>query len=148
MAGRLTLWGAGQLLRSFFGRTAEPPQTFYLALIKDIAPTPYVSGAELDEPDVETGYQRVAIPNDAASWTASEGFLHITSNAIDLPFITAITDWGSINYWAVCNAEVDGYVYFVGSVEQADYVAAGDQVVMGTDELVIELGPFYTDEDF
>lgn len=148
MAGRLTLWGAGQLLRSFFGRTAEPPPAFYLALIRSIAPTPYVSGSELDEPDLDTGYQRVAIPNEAVSWTSENGLLHVVSNEIDLPFVTASADWGRIGYWALCNADVAGYCYVVGSMEEEQIINTGDQAVMGADELVVELGPFFTDEDF
>jgi len=148
MAGRLTMWGAGQILRTYFSKTSEPPPNFYLALIKDLAPTPYVSGSELDEPGLDTGYARAELPNDAASWTAEEGTLHITGNAVEVTFITAQADWGNINYWALCNADAGGYCVAVGNMEEPNYVSTGDQVVLGTDELTIELGPFFTDEDF
>lgn len=148
MAGRLSLWGAGQILRTFFGRTAEPPPAFYLAFIKDVAPTPYMSGAELNEPDVEAGYSRVEIPNEAVNWDSEEGMLHVTSNLIDFNFVTASADWGRIGYWALCNASVDGYTYFIGEMEEELIVLAGDQPVLAADELVIELGPFFTEEDF
>jgi hypothetical protein len=147
VAGRLTLWGAGEILRSFFGKTAEPPPDFYLALIKDLAPNPYVSGSELDEPTVDQGYVRVQLPNDAVTWN-SGGMLHIVANEVEAAFITATSDWGRIGYWAVCNAEQGGYVYFVGEMEENLSVLAGDQAVVGAGELVIELGPFFTDEDF
>lgn len=148
MSGRLSLWGAGQILRTFFGRTAEPPPNFYLALVRDIAPTPYMSGSELDEPEVEAGYGRVAIPNEATSWDSEEGLLHVTSNLLDFSFVTATIDWGRIGYWALCNADVEGYTYFIGEMEEELIVLAGDQPVLGADELVVELGPFFTEEDF
>lgn len=148
MAGRLTLWGAGELLRTFFGRTSEAPPAFYLALIKDVAPTPYVSGAELDEPVATTGYQRVELPNDPATWNEDSGLLHVVANEIEAVFVTAVENWGRIGYWAVCNAPVDGYVYFVGEMEQSQIIDAGDQAVLGAGELVVELGPFFTDQDY
>lgn len=148
MSGRLTLWGAGELLRSFFGKSSEPPPSFYLALVKETAPSAYVSGMELDEPDVAAGYQRFLIPNEVTSFNYDESSLNIVSNLNELAFITATADWGRIAYWAICNAEVDGYVYFVGQMENEQIINLGDQAVVDADELVIELGPFFTDEDF
>lgn len=147
MAGQLTLWGAGELLRSFFGRTAEPPPSFYLALVRTIAPTPYISGLELDEPPAESGYARVELPNDVSTWS-SAGQLHVVSNDKDATFITATSDWGRIGYWALVNADEGGYVYFVGEMEETKTVLAGDQAMVPTDELVVELGPFFATEDF
>lgn len=148
MAGRLSLWGAGQILRSWFGRTTEPPPNYYLALVREIAPTPYMSGSELDEPLVEDGYIRVAIPNEAVEWDSEEGLLHVTSNTNEFPFVTATADWGRIGYWALCNADVGGYTYFIGEMEEEQIILAGDQAVLGADELTLELGPFFTEEDF
>lgn len=148
MAGRLTLWGAGEILQTFFGRTAEPPASFYLALIKDTAPTPYVSGEELDEPSSDVGYARVEIVNDPTMWSDSSGQLQLVSNNEDLYFVTATADWGRISYWALCNQDQGGYVYLVGQMEEAQVVSAGDQVVMSANALSVELGPFFTDEDF
>lgn len=146
MAGRLTLWGAGELLRSFISRTAEPPPSFFLALIKEIPPTPYVSGGELDEPSVDDGYQRVELPNDAATWSGDDE-LHLVSNQADVPFVTATSDWGPIGFWAICNALEGGYVYFVGDMEDSQIIYTGDQAVIPAQELVIQVGPFYTDEE-
>ena len=67
MAGRLTIWGAGELLTTFFGNldaAKDPPSAFYLALVRLIAPTPYMSGAELDEPD---GDATMVIPSMCVS---------------------------------------------------------------------------------
>jgi hypothetical protein len=147
MAGRLSLWGAGEILQSFFGRSTEPPPSYYLALIKDIAPTPYVSGVELDEPSAEDGYQRVEITNEVTSWADSTGVLHVVANVNDLLYVTAVNDWGRIAYWALCNEQEGGYVYFMGDMEEELAVFAGDQVVITAGELSIELGPFFVDQD-
>src|SRR4029077_18960231 len=47
MPGRITVWGANQLLMSYFAKKEEPPPSFYLALIRDTAPTAYMAGSEL-----------------------------------------------------------------------------------------------------
>ena len=65
MAGRLTIWGAGELLTTYFANApAEAPGFFWLALIREIAPTPYISGAELDEPTTPTtpGWRSTTTP--------------------------------------------------------------------------------------
>lgn len=147
MSGRLTLWGAGELLQSFFTRDAEPPAYFYLALIRTISPTPYVSGDELDEPDIESGYARVEISNELSTWGDGSGQLNLVANQLEIPFITALTDWGHIGYWALCNTDTGGYVYFVGDLEEDHIIYAGDQAVIGAGALVVELGPFFTEED-
>ena len=147
MAGRLTLWGAGELLRTFFSRTSEPPASFFLALIKESTPTPYMSGDELDEPEGES-YARVEIPNDYENWSSDSEQLHIIGNTAEVAFVTAQEDWGRIGYWALCNAETGGFCYFVGDMETTQFVNTGDQAVVSAGDLVVELGPFFTDEEF
>ena len=34
MSGRLTVWGASEMLTTFFTRTTEPPASFWLALVR------------------------------------------------------------------------------------------------------------------
>lgn len=147
MAGRLTQWGAGELLRSFFSRTATPPPSFWLGLVMENAPSPYVIGAELDEPE-GLSYSRVEILNDIENWPSDNGLLHVVANGLAVSFVTAQEDWGRIGYWAVCNAQEDGYVYLVGEMEEEQSVLTGDQVIINSDELVVELGPFFTPDEF
>lgn len=144
MAGRLTLWGAGEILRTFFGRTAEPPADYYLALIKDKAPTAYDDGDVLDEP-VESGYARVRLENVAITWT-DDGELHVVSNADEIKFLTPVADWGSIGFWALCNAPEGGNVYFVGEMEEPVIIREGVRPLIEPRDLVIELGPFFVPE--
>lgn len=145
MSGRLTVWGASQLLTSYFTRASEPPPTFYLALIREIAPDPYLSGSELDEPDV-ADYARVAIENDLGHWS-NASLPQDIANAVTAEFIPAVTDWGRIGYWALCNAQVDGYNFLIGELEEPILVNAGDQVVFAEGDLSVSLGPFFLVEE-
>jgi hypothetical protein len=145
MPGRLTVWGAGTLLTSYFARTTEPPPSFYLALIREIAPNPYVSGSELDEPDA-VDYQRIEIPNDLANWS-NESQPQEIFNVLPQQFVTATTDWGKIGYWALCNAPVDGYNFVVGDLETPVQITAGDQVAFEEGDLSVSLGPFFLVEE-
>jgi hypothetical protein len=145
MAGKITLWGAGELLRTFFSGLSTPPDAFYLALVKDIAPTPYVSGAELSEPDFEE-YARVQIPNDSLTWT-NEGQVQTMVCEADVEFIAALQDWGTVRFWAICNAPVDGYVYFVGNFEDPEIISTGDSVLVSAGNLSVSLGPFFSEEE-
>jgi len=142
--GRITLWGAGEILNVFFSQTADPPPVIYLALIKDVAPTPYVSGAELDEPTAAE-YARVGITSNHLNWT-NEGAIQIMVCEADLSFATAQEDWGTIRYWALCNAEVDGFVYFVGNFDDPEIVNDGDTVIVSGGDLTVSLGPFFSEE--
>lgn len=146
--GRPTLWGAGEMLRAFFSKAASPPNTFYLALISDVAPNPYISGEELNEPSTDTGYARAEIPNDTTTWGDQDtGQVHLIFSMLDVSFLTATASWGNIAYWALCDSDVDGGVYFYGDFEQPNFIAAGDQVIVPANLLAIEFGPFFTDED-
>lgn len=144
MAGKVTLWGAGEILRTFFAQSTEPPENFYLALISEVAPTPYISGAELSEPLFDE-YERAVIPNDAITWT-NDGQVHIMICETDVVFPTALEDWGTIRFWAVCNAPEGGYIYFVGAFEEPEVISEGDAVQVSSGNLSVSLGPFFSEE--
>lgn len=147
MAGRPTLWGAGEILRSVFSQATTPPPYFYLALITDVAPNPYISGDELNEP-AGISYARAALPNDLSTWgDQNTGQLHMIYNLVDVSFATATEDWGTVGYWALCDSDQSGNVYFTGDFETPNYIAAGDQVVVPSSLLAIEFGPFFFDEE-
>ena len=145
MSGQLTVWGAGQLLTSYFVQSAEPVENFYLALILAIPPSPYMDGSELDEPQVDD-YARIAIPNDALNWVNDAQPQEIY-NVLPAQFITAVTDWGQIGYWALTNAPTDGFNFIVGNLENPVLIEAGDQAVISEGDLSISLGPFFLAEE-
>lgn len=142
MAGRITLWGAGQLISTMFGRAQEVPASYHLAMIKTIPPTPYVSGAELDEP-IGMGYGRVEIPNNLTYWS-NQGQIQVGILNADANYAQATGDWGDLKYWALCNATVDGYVYFIGSLETPIRVNNADTVQVQAGDLGVTVGPFFT----
>lgn len=145
MAGRLTAWGAGEILRTFFGRTSGPPLSFYLAFIRTTPPTLYINGAELDEP-VDGGYARAEIVNDVGYWT-DNGQLNVIVNQQDVEFGVATADWGPIGFWALTNAPYSGNVYAVGDIENSSAVYAGDVPTIMSGDISFTLGPFYTTEE-
>lgn len=145
MAGRITLWGADQLLTSFFSRKTEVPSGFYLALIKDIAPTPFISGSELDEPEGGS-YVRTLIPNTTDQFS-NIGQPQVINLETNVQFLPATDLWGMIRYWALCNAQVEGYVYFIGKLVAPMKVDNGDIAFVSAGDLSIALGPFFTAED-
>lgn len=145
--GRPTLWGAAEILRSYFSRAATPPPSFYVALIVDVAPNPYITGDELSEP-VVGGYARAELPNDVTTWgDQNTGQLHMIYNIEDLAFTSATADWGIVSYWAMCDSVIGGNVLFVGEFEEPSYISNGDQVVIPAALLAVEFGPFFFDEE-
>lgn len=145
MAGRITLWGADQLLTSYFSKKAEVPPSFHLALIKDVAPTPFISGAELDEP-IGGSYVRTLIPNDTDHFS-NIGQPQVINLEANVQFLPATDLWGMIRYWALCNSEVDGFVYFIGKLVAPMRVDNGDIAFVPAGDLSVALGPFFTAED-
>jgi hypothetical protein len=145
MSGRLTVWGAGELLTTYFGGTAVPPPSFWLALIRINPPTPYLDGTELDEPDNDD-YARIEIPNDQLNWVNDSQPQEIY-NVLPAQYVTATSDWGQINYWALCNAPVDGFNLIVGDLEDPIQITTGDQAVISEGDLSVSLGPFFLQEE-
>lgn len=142
MSGRLTLFGAGEILTAYFSRSAVPPTSLYLALIVNNAPSSYVNGSELDEPTA-AGYARAEIPN-TLDWWSNDGMTNIVTTAQDVVFVTAAEDWGTIRYWALLNDLVGGDPILVGQMESPFAVSAGDTAVVPAATLDVELGPFFS----
>jgi hypothetical protein len=145
MAGRITVWGAQQLLTSYFVGTTAVPESFWLALVRTVPPTPYMDGTELDEPDSDD-YARIEIPNDQEHW-ANDSQPQEIYNLLPAQFITATADWGPIGFWALCNAPVDGFNFLVGDLENPVLVSTGDQVEISEGDLSVSLGPFFLAEE-
>ena len=141
MSGQITMYGASQLLTSYFSHTTDPPTSFYLALVALIPPDPYMSGSELDEPAVDD-YARAQVLNDLANWNnASQPQEMLSLQTIT--FITAVSDWGQLNYWALCDSVEGGNNLIVGTLESPVVVSAGDQVSIDPGDLSVSLGPFF-----
>lgn len=144
MAGRITLWGAGEILTNFFTGGTTLPTNFWLALCLKNAPTPYVSGSELDEPLVGS-YARLKIPASTTHWDNS-GQMQVLALSKDDSFPTALQNWGTLRYWALCDSQVGGYVYAIGNMAPIT-IRTGDTVQVFAGDLTISLGPFFTDKE-
>lgn len=146
MSGRITIWGAGQMLTMFFSNVVEHPDNFYLALVRSVPPTQYVSASELDEPPADSGYSRAVIPNSGYCWhNASQPY--VVTNTETVTFTTPTNDWGPLRYWALCNSDVEGYIYIVGELEEPMTVLMGDTVILPEGSVTINLGPFFSGTD-
>jgi hypothetical protein len=142
----LALWGANEISQMIFGRRSLPPENFFLALIRTNQPNAFSDGTELDEPPTDTtGYARLQVPNDPTIWD-TDGY-YLVRNIVDLTFLEADQDWGRIQYWALCNAVTEGFVYFTGRFPQSEVVTAGDIVHIPAGSLQIALGPIFGVDD-
>jgi hypothetical protein len=138
----LALWGANEISQMIFGQRSIPPASYYLALIRNSQPNAFTDGTELDEPPTDTtGYARLELPNDSTIWD-TDGY-YLVRNIVDLTFLEATADWGRINYWALCNSVVEGFVYFTGKMPQSEIVNSGDIVHIPAGSLQIALGPIF-----
>jgi hypothetical protein len=139
--GAPTLWGASEMMGSFFGGLAPLPQTFFVALCLNTAPHPFVQGGELDEPEEEFGYVRLEVPNTSVNWNRE---METISNATDFIFTAATTDWGLVNYWAICDAPTEGNVYFYGEFIEPQDILATDIPTITAGTLTFVMGPIFT----
>jgi len=144
MVGRITMWGASEILTNFFQGGLTLPENFWLALTLGAAPNAYVSGAELDEP-LGGSYGRLQLPASTIYWDNAGAPQTITMNK-DLSFHTATSDWGTVRYWALCSADVGGYVYAFGDLIPMA-VSEGMTPQIAADDLSVSLGPFYADQE-
>jgi hypothetical protein len=142
MSGLLTLNGAQVMLTSVFGGGGTPPESFYMALIRTVEPSPYITGEELDEPD-DVGYARVPILNTAETWVVDDATPNVVTMVVPATFQAATEDWGTVSYWALTDAATGGECYLVGKLERPLIVNDGDTVSIEAYELDVEIGPFF-----
>lgn len=140
MSGAISLYGAGQLLSMMFGQAASAPQDFYVALIGDTPPSPYLNGEELDEPTA-VSYARAQMQNLTSVWELGTGDSMV--NVVEVAFTPAVEDWGRISFWALTDAAVGGQIYAVGDLDVPVTVLAGDEVVMPVQAFSFSLGTFF-----
>lgn len=146
MAGAISLFGAQELLGNFFGRISLFPAQFYVALALNSAPNAFMGGNELDEPDADWGYTRTLINNDGAMWSADNETI---SNAAEVRFSPATVEWGTVRYWALCNADTAGSVFFFGDLGEEIPTEATDVLVIPVGTLNFSISGLFlaTDDD-
>lgn len=100
--------------------------SYHVALVRRIPPGYTITGSELDEPP-EDEYRRVELVNQSANWTVTNDTL---ANSSEIAFPVALTDWGQIKYWALCDSADRGRVFLLGKFPVPLYVRATNQVVL------------------
>lgn len=142
MTGILTSDGADYFL-GLFSAGQLPVPFYYTALITGAQPGATITGDELDEPAFED-YVRAEYENVSGNWSIQDGVL---LNEQEIAFPIAAQDWGTVNYWALCDAQFGGRVLYVGDTDPLE-VLTGDQVTLppGALALAMEL-PGWREEE-
>lgn len=104
-----------------------PPATIYVALYTT-NPTDADVGVEVSG----GGYVRQAVTFVAPSSGA-------TSNATDVVFPEATTDWGTITHLGLRDADIGGNLLWYGPLSTSKTVLAGDQLIFKAGQLTISL---------
>jgi hypothetical protein len=125
MAGGPTSSGLDYLAGLMTGGE-QPVNSYFVALIPDYEPGFTSTGEDITEPEVDE-YTRVEIINESGNWNVDGGSL---SNMFEITFPTALTPWGNIRYWAVCDLEIEGRVFWVGEFAVPVYVDVGGVVTL------------------
>lgn len=134
MAGGATADGLAYLAE-LWSYGEEPVGSYYVALIRTIPPTFAADGDNLDEPD-SAAYVRAELVNDSANWAVNNGTV---ANVFEVAFPPCDVTWGRIGYWAICDEEEGGRVFFVGQLEEPLYVEATGVVVLTPGAVGVEM---------
>jgi hypothetical protein len=126
----LGLYGVNWHLDRVYG--SGTPATLYVAVMFS-EPNYLSTGSDLDEP-TGGGYARSATTNSDAYWGAAADGLK--SNSQDIVFPTATATWGTLRYWAICDAATDGEMLSWGTMSQA-LILEGGTLRFERDQLAI-----------
>lgn len=112
-----------------------PVDSYFVALVRNDAPG--FSAAQLDEPDAAE-YVRAEMVNDSANWTLVDNVL---SNTAEITFPIAFSEWGSVNYWAICDAPLDpgGRVLFSGALPEPIFIQTSYQAFFAPGSIGIDM---------
>lgn len=124
MSGWITADGANYFLDLFAART-QPVEAYYVALINGSQPGISAKGDELDEPEFAE-YARGYMENLSGNWFGNQGLI-LNQFAITFPILGQ--SWGTLRYWALCDAPTGGRVLAAGDFPPFEG-GVGDQIVL------------------
>jgi|SRR5690606_2978886 len=125
MSGFLTVSGADYFLGTFSAK--EPVvSSYYIALIGSSPPGITSDGNDIDEPE-DDSYVRAELVNQDGNWLVQHSTL---SNTVEVSFPIAVSDWGEIRYWAVCDSYESGRALWVGEFANSFFIGEDDQLVL------------------
>lgn len=137
MPGRVSQYGSGRFLQSFFGLAAAP-SAFYLALLKGL-PSDTIDGATLGALEVSGGgYARQLYGSGSGSWSLVDSIGVVTSTQ-QVSFPTATADWGKITHYGLCTAATAGEIIISGSLNEDFYVSAGLTITIAAGLMAFEV---------
>lgn len=134
MSGFLTLAGADYLL-GMFGSEESAVDRYYVALITGNRPGITSDGQDIEEPG-DDSYARAEFENTSGAWSVKDGVL---TAEIAVSFPVAVSDWGEVKYWAICDSYENGRVFWVGEFANPFFVGADDQVVVQPGGMVLTI---------
>ena len=124
MAGVLTQDGANYQL-ALFSNSEQPLPFYYVALVTGDRPGVSAYGDELDEPAFPD-YLRAVVENVSGNWFIQDGLL---VNQVEISFPIPDNDWGTVSYWAICESEVGGRVFYVGDLDAFDVLTGAQPII-------------------
>ena len=128
----MTLAGENYVV-SLLTKKTSALDAYYVALICNDPPSMFISGSNLDEPNVPE-YQRVKYDNAPLMWSEPSGEV---SNTEDVNWPTATEDWGTISHWAICDSPQDGNVLWAGDFPVPFKIEAGMVIGLPPGTLVL-----------
>lgn len=128
----LTADGADYIMKLFAG---EPAVTeYHLALLDNRHTGIAVGGDELQEPG-DDSYQRAVIKNQTANWDISHGRM---TNEVPIHFEVAVSQWGTVSGWAICDSYERGKVLWVGEFAEDIHIGQGNQMSIPVGALTLD----------
>jgi len=116
------------------GDIDEPPLFLYLDADGATTTTP-------TDDVVDTGYARVEVLlADQASWSESDVCAVVNSGEVRFP--EAQADWGTIRFWVMMDAQVDGRVLAYGSLRRSVRIFSGDVALIAPGSINIALDSY------
>lgn len=113
-----------EVLNYLFGGVAmTPPPTLYLALhVGASAPTD--AGVGFTEPAGTTGYARVPVTRDVATFPATT--TGTVTNSVPFAFPSPTANWGTATHFGLFDAAAGGAAVIVAPLSIAKQILAGD----------------------
>lgn len=140
MAGLSNIAKASLLKHLFQNNDGVPVPSFnltsipvlYVALFKTL---PDDDGAGGDEV-VGGAYARQSAPNSVTQFNVSDGQM---ISILDIPFLTATADWGTVVGFGLYDAVSGGNFLFSASLSSSRTVVIGDQLKIASGALVVNI---------
>ena len=125
-----------KVLDHLLGRTTfTAPATLYVGLWTAVLST--ASTGSTPGEVSGTGYQRVALTNDTATWPSASGASK--SNAAAVQFPTAYSNWGTVRTVALLDAASGGNLLFFATPAPVVSVGYSDTLIFDAGSLTISL---------